>query len=301
MGRDEMIESAADALRARLETDGWRVKAEVDGVSVEHDLSCSRGLHMREDDDASQIAVRVTRLLDEREFEVIRCRPHETPHAELIKALRMASMGLQWPGTVVPMVAHILAACDVLDQAEADWLYEAGATWSDEAGERLHDHDGVSLLGVAQRLFRIDGIEVFFMGLSLRGESVAVALGGRMAANATPGERARHERAEAAFQAELKRPYRARRPGAGPSPPLLDLLQRVEIAVDDDAATVYAPSGGHGASGDRDEATREARFRPGVPANATAVVLRFTHHGEQTPDGPPPPAAIGKPERPAQR
>ena len=124
-----------DLLKARLEPDGWAISvrepsegANATTIKLSHPLSNPHGLAFF--DDGSDQTAFVESALTDPEFEAIRARPTECPHASLLQRLRRSALANRWDPDVVAVVARVLRAENVLTADEAAWLEAAGPAWT---------------------------------------------------------------------------------------------------------------------------------------------------------------------------
>jgi hypothetical protein len=122
-----------DAVKEALQGDGWTVEGFDRGGSfalrVDHALSGGYTVYFNRE--AADNLERLRAFLDKFEFDAVRERPAETPHATLLSSLRQAATGLSWDKESVVALSRILLAHGVLEIEEATWLEYAGPSWSD--------------------------------------------------------------------------------------------------------------------------------------------------------------------------
>jgi hypothetical protein len=119
--------------REALDRDGWTVELLDRGDSfalrIEHALSGGHTLYFPRS--VSDGIERLNTLLDRFEFDAIRERPAETPHAPLLSSLRQAAKGMRWDKESLAALSRVLLAHGVLSPEEAAWLEYAGPAWSE--------------------------------------------------------------------------------------------------------------------------------------------------------------------------
>jgi hypothetical protein len=124
-------------LRGELAPYGWSVEtgAGTGGrtkVMVEHVLTGPFTLLFDPGEDLTPDGDLVQRFLNLREFELVRDRPAEFPHAGLVGKLRELALGMGLDANTVVALANVLQEFDVLTWQEADWLRSAGPSSWDE-------------------------------------------------------------------------------------------------------------------------------------------------------------------------
>ena len=125
-------------LTSRLSADGWTVTVSMEhppriGMTFAHDLTAT--FFYSGDTSKPGFWNSVDAFLSKPEFDRIRERPTDAPHAALIRSLRENARGARWPNETLDVIANVLEGHDVLTAAEASWLRAAGPAWDD--GTRL--------------------------------------------------------------------------------------------------------------------------------------------------------------------
>lgn len=124
-------QSIAKTAESALAADGWRVHTEESEISYEivlqHPLIGRLDFSAKRESSASQFATRLTEALGtRREFQVVRARPAEIPHAETMRQVRVKAKIAGWDDADLRHVCELLLAIGALDEAEAAWIRASG-------------------------------------------------------------------------------------------------------------------------------------------------------------------------------
>ena len=118
-------------LEKRLGAEGWTIafhqgRAAYSTLVFSHELSGDFHYSFRAQDFKQHD---LDEFLARREFESVRNRPSELPHAAFIGHLRKMAGAQRWPPEAFIVIARSLGVYGLIGEGEADWLEDAGPAW----------------------------------------------------------------------------------------------------------------------------------------------------------------------------